>query len=111
MGTYVTEKIDNGDPRLGIYHEDIKGDVMASTIIGGVMGMVTGSVQFITEGCDDILKNSPLFWNDIGGVKYSSTTGNVLNTFYGAVTAGLANESSFENHGISIESDNNKGEY
>ena len=75
------------------------------------MEMITGSVQFITEGCDKILKKSPSFWNDIGGAKYSNTTGNVLNTFYGAITAGLANESSFENQGISIESENNKSEY
>ena len=111
IGTYLTEKIDNGDPRLDIHHEDIKGDVMASTIMGGTMGMITGSVQFITEGGDEILKKSPSFWNDIGGAKYSNTTGNVLNTFYGAITAGLANESSFENQGISIESENNKSEY
>lgn len=45
-------------------------------------------------------------WN-----RNSNTTGNVLNTFYGAITAGLANESSFENQGISIESENNKSEY
>ena len=85
VGTMVTEYLDNIDSTVEKKHEEIGADALTSGLKGLVWGTFTGSVQGIT------------FYNVVDSFSgYTKTTGNVLNTFYGATTTMISNESSFD---------------
>ena len=73
-------------------HEEIGADDLTSGLKGLVWGTFTGSVQGITFYNDVALEKNVV--DSFSG--YTKTTGNVLNTFYGATTTMISNESSFD---------------
>ena len=92
VGTMVTEYLDNIDSTVEKKHEEIGADALTSGLKGLVWGTFTGSVQGITFYNDVALEKNVV--DSFSG--YTKTTGNVLNTFYGATTTMISNESSFD---------------
>lgn len=93
VGTAITEWLDNEDPTVNNKHEDIPGDATKSALTGALWGAFCDGVNGIVEGNNAMLKKDPS-WTKFNG--YTEKMGNILNIFYGTVTAALANEESFE---------------
>ena len=92
VGTATTEYLDNIDSTVEKKHEEIGTDALTSGLKGLAWGTFTGSVQGITSYNDATLGKNVV--DSFSG--YTKTTGNVLNTFYGATTTMIANENSFD---------------